>query len=110
VRFVTGLVAGRARRHQWRAPGAVLPPLQDRVERANREAFRAYRPGAYRGDVTLLLADGEQAGFCDPLPVWRSAISGTLDLAHVPGGHATVVGEPHAQVVAERLTALLTAT
>jgi acetoacetyl-CoA synthetase len=110
VRFVTSLVAGRARRHQWRVPGSVLPPLQERVERANREAFRAYRPGPYRGDATLLLADGEEAGFCDPLPVWRGAICGTLDLAYMPGGHATVVGEPHAHMVAERLTALLAAS
>ncbi|RKH48164.1 non-ribosomal peptide synthetase [Corallococcus sicarius] len=73
-----------------------LYPLYQRLY----EAQRSYVPhGGYSGPALLLRA----AASTGPQPDWSMWLTGHLTVYEVPGDHYTMLGEPHASAVAERL-------
>jgi thioesterase domain-containing protein/acyl carrier protein len=113
---------------EWiNAAGPLLPagdpePLRRLVAtlRATLRAWAAYRPAAPYGGRTVLFQAAERvaadreaavshggpetAG--DFLPAWRGLAPGAVS-EPVPGGHYTLLDEPHAAALAERLRAAL---
>jgi thioesterase domain-containing protein len=74
----------------------------------NRELFR--------GDVALFrasMADGTPEDepytdrFADPLLGWQRRISGTVHCFDVPGGHFSMLQEPHAEVTARHMQSVI---
>jgi acetoacetyl-CoA synthetase len=116
-------VATRARRHRRAGltppPGPLArrlrpapvteggAPLLGQLEEIGGEAFRAYRPSRYDGDVTAFLAEAGDPGLCEALGVWQGVVGGRLEVERVPGGHSEVVAEPHARALARRIAARL---
>lgn len=111
---IRSLIAARSRWARYRSDGTPLwvpvrlrrptTPLLQRLDRVNRAAFHAYRPGHYDGDATFFA--GERAigeSVCDPLPVWREAIAGTLTVTAAPGRHDELVSAERVQVIADEI-------
>ena len=76
-----------------------------RLERATTVAARGYRPAPYSGRITLFLpSDGWRGRFCESYLDWRELCS-ELDVHAGPadGLHRTMLREPYARAVAERL-------
>jgi thioesterase domain-containing protein len=76
-----------------------------RVRRANLLALRSYQPGPFDGRALFLRAAERPApsgGELRPLP-WESLCAGGVEVAEVPGGHFTLLREPHVAEVARRL-------
>jgi thioesterase domain-containing protein len=72
---------------------------------ALRRAWDAYEPRVYPGRITLIRSS-EWASRKDKawhVPAWRKLSTEGADTIVVPGEHASVLQEPHAQIVAERL-------
>jgi hypothetical protein len=108
------LIAARTRLTRYRREGIPLwapvpphpplTPLLRRLDRANREAFRAYRPGPYEGDATFFAGDralGEDV--CNPLPVWRRVVRGTLTVQRVPGRHDQLIDATRVELLADEI-------
>jgi thioesterase domain-containing protein len=76
------------------------------VFKSHQRAFRGYRFRPYGGPATLFRASvAPETG--DPVAEgWRRLVPG-LEVVRVPGDHNTMVREPHAQTLAERLSAVL---
>jgi amino acid adenylation domain-containing protein len=78
------------------------------VVRANLQALARYVPGPYAGPVTFFRAAesppevGTAAESC-----WRGLAAGGLEMLTVPGGHHTMLEQPHVPVLAARLAARL---
>jgi amino acid adenylation domain-containing protein len=70
-------------------------------------ATKAYIPQPYRGRATLFRASEEAANSQDLTLGWEEVAAEGLDLHLVPGNHATMVVEPHVQVLAKQLRACL---
>lgn len=86
------------------------------VSKSNTRALMSYTPKAYSGQITLFrssktLSDDDSEEISENLPApvlgWSKLSSKPLDIHVVPGDHATIVAEPHVQVLAERLKACL---
>jgi acetoacetyl-CoA synthetase len=85
-----------------------LTPLIQRLDDANRAAFRAYRPAPYDGDTTFFAGSralGDEIP--DPLPVWRRLVRGTLTVRHVPGRHDQLVDAERVGVLAAAMSQAL---
>lgn len=87
-----------------------------RFLRAMRAAFRSarhYAPRAYAGRVSLLQAtasdrlDDAAAWKRVQIERWSAVALGGVDACDVPGRHLDLLGPPHADVLAARLTATL---
>jgi thioesterase domain-containing protein len=79
--------------------------LIQRLDEANREAFRVYRPAPYEGDATFFAGSralGDEIP--DPLPVWRRVVRGTLTVRPVPGRHDQLVDAERVAVLAREIT------
>jgi aspartate racemase len=62
-----------------------------------------YRPKVYSGKVALFLAETQPPGESDATLGWGSIARGGLDIYEVPGAHASMIVEPHVEVLAEKL-------
>ncbi len=74
------------------------------VMKANFKALLHYHPGSYPGRVTLFRSD-EPVMRLSELTEWgweRVAARG-VDVHDIPGDHLSIVTEPHARVLAEKL-------
>lgn len=77
----------------------------------NLQAWNTYTFQPYPGRIILFRTDDNSqdaqeayVGFqTDPLLGWGNLITGGIDLHNIPGGHSTMLGEPHVRVVAEKL-------
>jgi thioesterase domain-containing protein len=85
--------------------------LPQTLQRVNHQAFRKYAPSVYQGRITYFWAResrfrhysyGRQWS-------WGQLAGGGLDLHPVPGNRTTLMREPHVQVLAGRLRAVLEA-
>jgi thioesterase domain-containing protein len=83
--------------------------------RIRLQAFRAYEPEVYHGEITLFrgdinpghLQDGAMGDvlnlFKDPTHGWSGLSDRPIKVEPVPGYHETLLSEPHVQTVASRL-------
>jgi thioesterase domain-containing protein len=80
------------------------------VLQTNLQARQSYRPQEYPGPITLLRAS-ERSGVVpqDSTLGWGKLATGGVEVQTVPGNHYTMLREPHVQVLAERLRAILRA-
>lgn len=76
--------------------------------KADFRATRNYALHRYPGQITLFKAGQELAATShDPTLAWSDWAAGGVDSYIVPGNHATMVYEPHVEVLAEKLRACL---
>ena len=78
------------------------------VLQTNLRARQSYRPQEYPGLITLLRAS-ERSGVVpqDPTLGWGTLATSGVEVHLVPGNHYTMLREPHVQVLAEQLRAVL---
>jgi thioesterase domain-containing protein len=106
ARWRVGHAAAAGASRRTPDPPPVMRPLLD----ASWEAFHAYRPQAYDGSATLLMAATRAHGpdsLCDPLPVWRRVVRGDLEVESVPGDHNDIISEGRVGSLADRVSAHL---
>jgi amino acid adenylation domain-containing protein len=91
------------------------------IFKINAKTLSSYRPGEYRGRITLFAAEvdieehifshdknrllwkANHPGFDDPLKGWDKVATEGVDLIVVPGDHFSMMQEPHVQVLGEQL-------
>jgi thioesterase domain-containing protein len=100
-----------AAKQQYLLPRALdLTDLQRHfnVYCANLRAFARYRPQAQRVPITLFRADEHvrQNGHDEALG-WDALTDEKVEVCVIPGNHYTLLGGPHARVLAEHLQASL---
>ncbi|MFY0566439.1 amino acid adenylation domain-containing protein [Archangium lansingense] len=72
------------------------------------QAQMSYTARPYEGSAVLFKASTQPEGVApDGRLGWSAFITGTLDVQEVPGTHHTMLNEPHAASLAERLTQVL---
>ncbi|HSR69915.1 MAG TPA: amino acid adenylation domain-containing protein [Acidobacteriota bacterium] len=87
-----------------------------RVHHASVEALRHYRAGPYAGRITLFRAEEEEKWMYEmnPHPAigdpelylgWASLTPHPLDVVEVPGGHSSMMVEPHVRALAQAVSA-----
>jgi acetoacetyl-CoA synthetase len=68
------------------------------------EVAHTYRPRPYRGSMTYFLPTVRRFHvYPDPLPVWRRATAGRIEIQRVPGPHTGMVAGKAGQVVAAQI-------
>ncbi|HYH45138.1 MAG TPA: alpha/beta fold hydrolase, partial [Thermoanaerobaculia bacterium] len=78
------------------------------VYRASWQAVRTHRPGLYPGRAVLLRAAGQGRGESgDSTLGWGALAAEGIEVQVVPGEHLTMISDPYAAGLAERLRALL---
>ena len=81
--------------------------LFDEADRACALAFLTYRAESYSGDVLLLRASKRlpHLEFTKELPLggWPRVVTGRLLVEDVEGDHVSILSDPYAQGVAERI-------
>jgi len=103
----------------------VLPPGTDRTfitnlvttSRAHLSGLTSYKPRVFSGNVVLFRAtsllpqdfvgSSIYDGSLESTLGWEENIVGTIAVEKVPGDHITMLGNPHVQVLAERLQGYL---
>jgi amino acid adenylation domain-containing protein len=71
--------------------------------RALQQQERTYRPGRFDGDVVVFQSeDTAQATGTDTLG-WERYTSGAVDVVRIPGGHVSMLLDPHVQVLAREV-------
>jgi amino acid adenylation domain-containing protein len=93
------------------------------IYKINANTMNSYTPGTYEGRITLFRAEEDDqriifskdpellalmekdALLNDPFKGWGKLAAGGIDLHVVPGGHFSMMREPHAEVLAGRLRA-----
>ena len=98
-------------RSGFRSPGAsssaVLPDRFRNVKESLTLAARHYTPRPYAGRATLLRArETPEIFLMDPALGWSGLVE-HLDIREVPGGHATMLREPHVRTLAGELATCL---
>jgi amino acid adenylation domain-containing protein len=113
-----GLLSKRLRERSRRLSAPAGPAAQhqkagrlfDEAERACTRAFLTYRAEPYSGDVLLLRASKllDHLQFTKELPMggWPGVVTGRLTLETIPGDHASILKDPDAGAVAQRLRAI----
>jgi len=79
------------------------------VYRAHWNAANGYEPQVYPGKLTLFRASDKPEEFIrrNPARGWDKLAHGGVDIIAVPGSHQSMVKNPHAEVLAERLRACI---
>ena len=77
------------------------------VFRANAAASCEYRPRIYPGPIALFRAADAPVNGDDPDLGWGGLAAGGVTVHAVPGTHHTLVREPHARALAQRLAETL---
>jgi aspartate racemase len=85
-----------------------LPRALHDLQMYHREALREYRLRPYPGRVTVFrAAERGVSRTVDAQMGWGELALGGVEVYEVPGDHASLVKEPHVQVLAARLSACL---
>jgi thioesterase domain-containing protein/acyl carrier protein len=88
--------------------GQPVPLTSKNLSMAYDFAFRNHETQPYPGRGVLFRAREAKAGFYDAADRgWSGMFAGGLEIQHVPGDHLTMLDEPHARAVSERLTECL---
>ena len=75
-----------------------------KVERANTEALREYTPRLYPGRIVLFRAARLAAQHHgDPCLGWEGVAAGGIEVREIPGERPTIMEEPSARLLADRL-------
>jgi thioesterase domain-containing protein len=61
--------------------------------------FVAFRPKVYDGKLSVFRIRGPHFGVCDPLPIWRQAVS-AIELFEIEGDHGTIMEKPYVATLA----------
>ncbi|BAY99624.1 AMP-binding enzyme domain protein [Tolypothrix tenuis PCC 7101] len=78
------------------------------VASANNKAGKTYIPSIYPDQVTLFRASQQNVGLdVDPELGWGKLAAGGVELYDVPGSHASLISEPHVQVLAKKFQVCL---
>jgi aspartate racemase len=87
----------RARLDRARARQADLAPHLTQVVAAHDEAYHAYTPRPYTGNLTLFWSQHRFArSFVDPSFGWRQTITGELDIHLIPARTGSVIQDAEA--------------
>ena len=90
------------------SPGDDLVALAERESRSIDGAIRSYRPGKYRGSITLMRTrQGRAMALGRRYLGWSGVAMGRLRVIDVPGTHLTILQSPHLITAADRLTGWL---
>jgi thioesterase domain-containing protein/acyl carrier protein len=68
------------------------------------ERERSYEPPRYPGDSVVLGTEGSIYAFDSKTLGWDRHVAGTVEAVLVPGGHLTMLEEPHRSVLARELS------
>jgi amino acid adenylation domain-containing protein len=89
---------------------ALIPPTHQFLMQEHLRALRHYRPGPYRGRVTLFRVRAMSLfRAADPEMGWGKLAQGGVDVRMIAGGHNTILEQPFVQSLAEQLTVSLEA-
>ena len=93
----------------YRAYLGIESLLPQTLQKVNHQAFRRYAPRVYPGQITYFWALGSHARHFSygRQWVWNQLAGGGLEIHSVPGDAASMMREPHVQVLAEKLRAAL---
>ncbi len=87
---------------------AELPEYRRRLIEVHYQAMANYYPLPYTGSMTIIKARGRPIFDADdPETGWRMLVSGSIDVAVVPGSHEGMFREPHVRELARVLSARL---
>ncbi len=87
-----------------------ISQTQQNLIQVHLRALRQYRPGPYRGRVTLLRVRAMSLfRAADPKMGWGKLAQGGVELRMIAGGHNTILEQPYVQSLAEQLAASLEA-
>jgi aspartate racemase len=70
------------------------------VVKNNLTAANTYLPASYSGQVILFAAAGSPL---ENIDVWRTFVSGSLEVKHVPGQHSQLLTEPFVRQIAAHI-------
>jgi amino acid adenylation domain-containing protein len=87
-------------------------PAPRAVKRAYRDDIKArarYSPKPYAGAIAFFRAQSQPTASDYPLMGWEGLVKGRMDIYEVPGAHASIMAEPHLQVLATKLNQCLEA-
>src|SRR5260221_457426 len=87
----------------WRLSISAAPSIAIRVAASALIASARYRPGFYRGELTLFSPAGRVAGFPALESVWRTHAR-TVVVVETPGTHLTMLSPRHAETTAACVT------
>jgi aspartate racemase len=117
IRKLAGSLKERSSRLPYRmAPGlgSLLPPPLRSVwemhleEDKDRQGGRRYAPQVYPGRATLFWSTERPLEmYRGVIEGWKGLAAGGMEFHAVPGGHLTMVAEPHIRVLAEKLRSCL---
>jgi oxalate---CoA ligase len=85
-------------------PQPEQPQLIDTIMKHNRQVTNAYVPQTYPGRIAIFLGDAPEAfGLLRSRWMPKRLAAGGVDVYKVPGHHGTVLEEPQARILAEKL-------
>src|SRR5262249_2666002 len=87
----------------WRLSVSAAPSIGIRVAASALLASAKYRPGFYRGELTLFSPAGREPGLPSLASTWRGHAR-TVVVVETPGTHLTMLSSRHAETTAARLT------
>jgi acetoacetyl-CoA synthetase len=92
----------------WRLSISAAPSIGIRVAASALVASARYRPGFYRGELTLFSPAGRPPGLPALEPTWRKHAR-TVVVVETPGTHLTMLSPRHAETTAACVTRCLPA-
>ncbi len=87
----------------WHGSLGAAPPISIRVAASALIASAKYRPGFYRGELTLFSPAGREPGLPALESVWRKHAR-TVVVVETPGTHLTMLSPRHAETTAACVT------
>jgi non-ribosomal peptide synthetase component F/thioesterase domain-containing protein/acyl carrier protein len=93
----------------WRLSIRATRSIGLRVAASALFASAKYRPGFYRGELTLFSPEGRVPGLPDLNSVWRTHARSVV-VVETPGTHLTMLSARHAETTAARVTRFLPAS
>jgi thioesterase domain-containing protein len=94
-------------RRQPSAAGSIEQNLR-RVYEANSQAERYYKPEPYQGKITLLWSsETTTRSYLDRRLHWSELAGYGLEVHAIPGDHMSMIEEPHVNVLASKLQAVI---
>jgi acetoacetyl-CoA synthetase len=89
-------------RHDFVDLDGLAGPMADRYRQMyaiGAREFVSFRPKSYDGKLSVFRIRGPRFVTCDPLPIWRRAVS-AIDLFEIEGTHGTIMEKPYVSTLA----------